>query len=85
MAAVMAPVMFDHKVTVANAGHQHPGMKAVDLRFAVVQLVREGDALRPGDEADPERDAERHAPIGTQVAIRTRCKLLTSRRRDSPD
>ena len=69
---VMAQVMFDHKVTVANAGHQHP-------------RHRNGNALRADGETDAIRDAEHHGPIGIQRPIRTRYNLLISRRRDSPD
>ncbi len=68
----MAQVMFDDKVTVANAGHQH-------------SRHRNGNALRAGDETDAERVAEHHGPIGIQGPIRTRYNLLISRRQDSPN
>ena len=58
--------MFDHQMIVANAEHQHFGIKPPDFCAAVTQLVRKGNAPQTSDETDVERDAEHYYPIGIQ-------------------
>ena len=68
-ARVVAPVVLDHEVAITNAAHQYPGAKAIQLRFAVAQLVRKGDALRAGDKAHTEGHAQHRRPVSLNGGI----------------
>lgn len=83
-AHVVAPVMLDHELRVADARHQHPGQHAVGPAAAVAQLVGIGDALRTGHEPDGEGQADHRGPARRPRGVQARSQQHQLQRHVQP-
>ena len=63
---VVATVMFDHEMRVADAAHQYPAQKPVNAVAGMSQLMGHRDALRSGHKAHRQGNAQCKLPARVQ-------------------